>query len=1048
TGSEQPVQPSLKITSSLPAQGSVDVQLTLPPEYSGKYVLYIINPDSVSVPVSSGALLGTRYYSESGKNATFTAHLGLAQAHEGFASNQGGVHWFPLPSGRYHITAVVYPSSPFRPGTDMEYLPIGTEPAAIKIADSSVFELVNNSQPVSTSVVLRADSSQIQSGSQMRFSYDVNNAPSGSSIEMDLVNSSGITAYPMVNRYLLDGSTRTLDLSQRQDSFPSHGTITFTASLSDQLLPIIGNLRVRVYGPNDALLVTQQVPMSVLKANSSSSITVTSVVPISQGNLVNVQFSNLTAGWNVRIIGVNGASQSLPVSSSSLLPVSGGYSGNQVANYTVPASNQNFTAITVPYSAPAGSYVLEVSNPSAGWATLLRTPPFSIGKSSPSGGITVTAPNGGEAWLEGVINSVTWTPYQYGPDINPSRDVTAYLEVNDCGSKSNPGPECFRTLGKVEESGKASIHWVTGELNSATTGGNLAPPGVGYYIRVVNNVTGATDRSDAPFVLLPKPVDLKINGSDGPLNATAGTPLTATWTGTGSVSCRLDNAYDAPTPTAYPVPAFQNLPLSGSRTIYVPQQQNWYVNIACLRQDGSTLYDTVVVNASGAPASLQITSPNGGEKLSLNSKYTINWNQKGLSTVAIALYKNDQWQSWINKEVLSDKSANDSYSYVWQTPSEAQTDGNVYKIYITGQKADGTGYVDDKSDATFGFAGAQSAVGNVIVGGGTVSPSTLGFNSTNTTLGTYVLTAGANEDIILNSLRFTIRAVSSTDTSRAGTDITNLKVVVNSDAYPVSTVSSGLYSTYSVTIPSVRIPKSTSLNLYIRGDIVGSRGGTVDLWSDKGDFSFVGASSQSAIVPSSSNSTNDNNYYWSGWLSVNASPATPARTMVVGVYQGTYPSGISSSFGVHPEATVNVKITGDGSPSATPVILVLTSYEPENWIIDNSFGAKIQKVITSGYYAQRVTGLSSSIPVESHSLDTDGVYKYAYQYGDANYNSLVAWMSSQGLPIPSSFSGGYTGSAFNIYTGDKGSAYDRSANLASSFTALQNALKFLQGLVH
>ena len=71
------------------------------------------------------------------------------------------------------------------------------------------------------------------------------------------------------------------------------------------------------------------------------------------------------------------------------------------------------------------------------------------------------------------------------------------------------------------------------------------------------------------------------------------------------------------------------------------------------------------------------------------------------------------------------------------------------------------------------------------------------------------------------------------------------------------------------------MPKASPVSLYIRGDITGSRGGSVDLWSDKGDFTLVGASSGSAIVPTSSNSANDNNYYWSGYISI-----TPAGMAV------------------------------------------------------------------------------------------------------------------------------------------------------------------------
>ena len=325
----------------------------------------------------------------------------------------------------------------------------------------------------------------------------------------------------------------------------------------------------------------------------------------------------------------------------------------------------------------------------------------------PTGSIRVTAPKGGEQWEEGILNTVTWTPYQYNPDINPAKDVTAYLEEKSCDAE---GPCPFVTLGKVEESGKASIHWITGELNSATQGGVLAPDGGGYYIRVVNNKTGAWDRSDAPFTLLPKPVDLKINKSDGPISATAGVSLIATWTAYGSVSCRLDNAYDAPVPSVYPIPEFDNLPTSGSRTIYVPQQQNWYVSIGCLQKNGTTLYDSVVLNVGAAVASLKIVNPNGGELLDSDKDFTVHWNQTGIGpAVSIALYSNDQWYTWIQKSAGADI-VNGVGHYSWNPKvANVETGRDIYKIYITGQKADGTGYVEDKSDAPFGFLEDQNS---------------------------------------------------------------------------------------------------------------------------------------------------------------------------------------------------------------------------------------------------------------------------------------------------------------------------------------------------
>lgn len=136
-------EPALHIVSSLPARGSVDVELSLPGKYNGAYVVYLINPVAPSKPASSGTLMGSTYKVDATKGGVVKAHLGLASAHEGFANNPGGVHWFSLPSGTYRITAVIYPSSPFKPGTDMEYLPVGSEPGALKIVDGATFKLIN-----------------------------------------------------------------------------------------------------------------------------------------------------------------------------------------------------------------------------------------------------------------------------------------------------------------------------------------------------------------------------------------------------------------------------------------------------------------------------------------------------------------------------------------------------------------------------------------------------------------------------------------------------------------------------------------------------------------------------------------------------------------------------------------------------------------------------------------------------------------------------------------------------------------------------------------
>ncbi len=122
-----------------------------------------------------------------------------------------------------------------------------------------------------------------------------------------------------------------------------------------------------------------------------------------------------------------------------------------------------------------------------------------------------------------------------------------------------------------------------------------------------------------------------------------------------------------------------------------------------LAQDQSDFYFKIAENTSRH--SITVASPNGGEKITINEPHVIKWEQQGLKNVSIALYRNDQWKQWIVKDLVTEYTG--SLSHTWMP---AQTDINTrdFKIYITGQKMDGTGYADDKSDAPFSFVAAPT----------------------------------------------------------------------------------------------------------------------------------------------------------------------------------------------------------------------------------------------------------------------------------------------------------------------------------------------------
>lgn len=222
--------------------------------------------------------------------------------------------------------------------------------------------------------------------------------------------------------------------------------------------------------------------------------------------------------------------------------------------------------------------------------------------------ITLTAPNGGEEWKTRQVNTITWTPYSYDPEVNPARDVTAYLEKK-VGNR-------YVTVGKIMDNGKASIHTHM-EIDRY---GKYAESGE-YYVRIVNTKTGKWDRSNRSFEVIHEDVE----------------------------------------------------------------------------------DDEAVV---------RVLSPNGGEEIDPNEPIKITWSNDGVTSVSVALYKNDKWLSWIETDYDADDG---KQQIVWDPVEEviemAGTEEDL-KIYITARRADGKGYVDDKSDRPFSFEGSTTGSQN------------------------------------------------------------------------------------------------------------------------------------------------------------------------------------------------------------------------------------------------------------------------------------------------------------------------------------------------
>ncbi|KND47007.1 MAG: hypothetical protein AB199_01070 [Parcubacteria bacterium C7867-004] len=131
---------------------------------------------------------------------------------------------------------------------------------------------------------------------------------------------------------------------------------------------------------------------------------------------------------------------------------------------------------------------------------------------------------------------------------------------------------------------------------------------------------------------------------------------------------------------------------------------------------------------------------------------------------------------------------------------------------------------------------------------------------------------------------------------------------------------------------------------------------------------------------------------------------------VVGVYEGT-------RSGSDREGKVYVNVSGNVGQNRD---LILTAYEPVQWIVNVPNGVIIPRVILMGYHNQRVTGLPSSVYVEKHSYESDGQYQYSYQASGDSYRNLANWLN--GL-YPNNWifqPAGYSASSVNVNVGYKG----------------------------
>jgi hypothetical protein len=124
-----------------------------------------------------------------------------------------------------------------------------------------------------------------------------------------------------------------------------------------------------------------------------------------------------------------------------------------------------------------------------------------------------------------------------------------------------------------------------------------------------------------------------------------------------------------------------------------------------------------------------------------------------------------------------------------------------------------------------------------------------------------------------------------------------------------------------------------------------------------------------------------------------------ARVSIVGVYEAE-----TGSHG-HGKPRTPGPITVTVASGSTPVVLVLASYEPVNWVIQGS--RKPVAVLVSGYHPSTVSGQGAAQVVRIGS-------SYAYKVDSGELRELQRTVARYVGPLPQQFQGGYKGSQFQV----------------------------------
>ena len=233
--------------------------------------------------------------------------------------------------------------------------------------------------------------------------------------------------------------------------------------------------------------------------------------------------------------------------------------------------------------------------------------------------LAVTSPNGGESWMEGSVQPITWT----------MRGLTGNVNVY---VKRTPSSSWTTLASNISNSGR--LNWT------------VSTPASSQAIVCVQSVanTANKDTSNGYFTIVGKP-KITVTAPNGGNILKAGSSYTVTWT---SANVSTSSNVKIEVNRTYPSSSWEAVNAStvndGSQLITLPSSGSNTTRIRVISLDNSTIGDTS--NANFTLYVVAVTSPNGGESWIVGTVHPITWSTRYVTGNVDLYIKRTPTSSW------------------------------------------------------------------------------------------------------------------------------------------------------------------------------------------------------------------------------------------------------------------------------------------------------------------------------------------------------------------------------------------------------------------